>query len=631
MNRSIKMIWLAVAMAQLMTLTLVGLLLAWYIGGAHDASALRQPTPLPRQTGVAPGTSHVRPIRRARSVPRDPARTMPADGPYLHTDGGVIRDARGNPVRLSGVNWFGLETCTFAPGGLGNRSWWDLLDQVRALGYNTIRLPFSDQLVEQQNPPQYINYDLNPDLRGLSGLQIMDRLIAGAGARGLRIVLDRHRADCTAQSPLWYTADVSQAQWIRDLVFLAHRYRNQPAVIGLDLYNEPQFSATWGDGKPATDWRLAAEQAGNAVLRVNPHWLIFVQGITTYKGDAYWWGGNLEGAATAPVRLIVPHRLVYEAHDYGPSLYAQGWFAAPDFPRNLPAVWDAHWGYLAEQGIAPVLVGEFGGRTVAPDASPARTSRGKRDPTVQDGIWQRSLVQYLAQHRSMSFMYWSLTPDSQDTGGLLNDDWQTASPAKQELLRAVQGKAIPLPHSQSAQAAVRLLVADALSADSREQALTLKVINDSARPLDLSGAVVRYWLDASPGGSVPATATTELRTASVDWSSMGPNTVNVATGAARGRVYLDFQVQAQPGATTTVAPYGGTAQVTLRLFRPDWTAYSPAADWSYLASTVPVPAPHVTLALAGDLVWGTTPPSPLPPPAVPARPAQYYRHYARAE
>jgi endoglucanase len=555
---------------------------------------------------------------------------MPADGPYLHTDGGVIRDARGDQVRLSGVNWFGLETCAFAPDGLGNRSWWDLLDQVRALGYNAIRLPFSDQLFDPQSQPQYINYDLNPDLRGLSALQIMDRLIAGAGARGLRIILDRHRPDCTAQSPLWYTASVSEARWISDLVFLAHRYRNEPAVIGIDLQNEPQFSATWGDGHRATDWRLAAERAGNAVLRVNPHWLIFVQGITTYGKDTYWWGGNLEGAAAAPVRLIVAHRLVYEAHDYGPSLYPQGWFAAPDFPRNLPAVWDKHWGYLAEQGIAPVLVGEFGGRTVAPDVSTSTTPQVKKDPTVQDGIWQRSLVQYLAQHPTMSFMYWSLTPDSQDTGGLLNYDWQTASITKQVLLSTIEGAPIPLPHSLPAPATLRLLVADSLSRDSREQYVTLKVINDGPQTVDLSGAVVRYWLDAFPGGTVPVTATTQLRAANVDWSSLGPNTVTATTGTARGRIYIDFQVQAPSGTATMVAPYGGAALVTLRLYRPDWTAYSPSGDWSYLASIAPVPTQRVSLALAGHIVWGMRPPNP-PPLAVPAPPVWHYRFTLQPE
>ena len=51
---------------------------------------------------------------------------------------------------------------------------------------------------------------------------------------------------------------------------LAQRYASNPAVIGADLHNEPHGSATWGDGNPATDWRLAAERAGNAILAANP-------------------------------------------------------------------------------------------------------------------------------------------------------------------------------------------------------------------------------------------------------------------------------------------------------------------------------------------------------------------------
>jgi len=60
-------------------------------------------------------------------------------------------------------------------------------------------------------------------------------------------------------------------------------------VIGADLHNEPHGPATWGSGDVATDWRLAAERAGNAILKVNPDWLIIVQGVQEYQGDTYWW------------------------------------------------------------------------------------------------------------------------------------------------------------------------------------------------------------------------------------------------------------------------------------------------------------------------------------------------------
>src|SRR5581483_866358 len=115
--------------------------------------------------------------------------------------------------------------------------------------------------------------------------------------------------------------------------------------------NEPRGAATWGSGDLTTDWQLAAERAGNAILAVNPYVLIFVQGIEHTGDDWYWWGGNLLDAHDAPVHLNVPGRVVYAPHDYGPDVYPQPWFSASDFPNNLPAVWDTHWGYLAEDGI----------------------------------------------------------------------------------------------------------------------------------------------------------------------------------------------------------------------------------------------------------------------------------------
>lgn len=61
---------------------------------------------------------------------------------YLHTRGREILDSSNRPVRITGVNWFGLETSNFAPHGLWTRSMGSMLDQIRDLGYNTIRVPF---------------------------------------------------------------------------------------------------------------------------------------------------------------------------------------------------------------------------------------------------------------------------------------------------------------------------------------------------------------------------------------------------------------------------------------------------------------------------------------------------------
>ncbi len=212
-------------------------------------------------------------------------RPVQAQAPgYLHTDGARILDANGNQVILTGISWFGLETENYAPHGLWARNWESILDQIKDLGFNTIRLPYSNQLFDPSSQPNGINEELNPDLKGLSGLEILDKLIQGAGERGLKVILDRHRPDSHAQSELWYTPEYSEARWIQDWVMLAERYQGNDTVIGFDLHNEPHGSATWGSGDPLTDWRLAAEKAGNAVLAVNPGLLIIVEGVESGSG-----------------------------------------------------------------------------------------------------------------------------------------------------------------------------------------------------------------------------------------------------------------------------------------------------------------------------------------------------------
>ena len=149
---------------------------------------------------------------------------LPVDKPalaqtpdYLHTDGNRIVDSQGNPVLLTGISWFGLETDNFAPHGLWARNLDSFLDQIVELGFNTIRLPYSNQLFDPSSVPNGINYDLNPDLKGLNGLEIMDKVIAGAGERGLKVILDRHRPDSHAQSELWYTPQYDEDRCVRGL------------------------------------------------------------------------------------------------------------------------------------------------------------------------------------------------------------------------------------------------------------------------------------------------------------------------------------------------------------------------------------------------------------------------------
>jgi endoglucanase len=358
---------------------------------------------------------------------------------YLHTSGNKIVDSAGATVRITGINWFGMETDNKTFHGLwSSNPWKSQLDTMARLGYNTLRVPYSNDALKAGATATGINDFINPDLVGLSPLQILDRVVEYAGSKGMRVILDRHRPTAAGQTALWYTAAVPESTWISDWQMLARRYAGNTTVIGADLHNEPHAEGTnpnatgacWGCGDTARDWRLAAERAGNAILSVQPNWLIFVEGVSCPSGglsnvwdndpsndeDCGWWGGNLSKAGDFPVRLSVANRLVYSPHEYATSVYHQTWFDDPSYPANMPAIWDRYWGYLHKNNIAPIMMGEFGSTL--------------RDP--KDRVWLINLLDYA---RDMSFTYWSWNPNSGDTGGIALDDWTSIDTAKQSIIQ----------------------------------------------------------------------------------------------------------------------------------------------------------------------------------------------------
>ena len=352
---------------------------------------------------------------------------------WLSTRGNQIVDSAGNSVVITGVNWFGFEGTNMSANGLWTRSYKEMMQQMVDEGFNTIRLPFSSEMLAATGQALGIDYSQNADLRGLTPLQVMDRIIAHAGEIGLRVILDHHRSNAgngASENGLWYNDRYTEAGWINDWKMLAARYADDPTVIGADLHNEPH-NGTWGGGG-ARDWAAAAERAGNAIGEVNPNWLIFVEGVASYQGQNYWWGGNLMGVRDRPIELDVAGKLVYSAHDYPNSIYEQPWFQGPDFPANLPAKFDQMWGYIFKEGIAPVYIGEFGTKL--------------QDP--KDAPWFEAITSYLAGdfdnngtndlapgQQGISWTYWSWNPNSGDTGGILKDDWRSVHENKMDYLR----------------------------------------------------------------------------------------------------------------------------------------------------------------------------------------------------
>jgi endoglucanase len=266
------------------------------------------------------------------------------------------------------------------------------------------------------------NVNCNKDLQGLSSLQVMDKIISYMGTKGILVMLDMHSfaPDAYASNGLWYDSTHSEAVVIQGWRNLVARYKNVWNVFAIDIKNEP-FQATWGTGASTTDFNMAAQRIGNAVVN-DTNWLVFVEGTANSPNcvQGCFYGEDLQGVQTSPVVLSVPNRVVYSPHTYGPNVYNQPYFSDATFPNNMPPIWDAHFGFIKGLGASAVVTGEWGGST--------------KD---KNGIWLNAYVSYLKSKDMTDNFVWCLNPNSGDTGGLVGNDWITPDLAKLNLLASL--------------------------------------------------------------------------------------------------------------------------------------------------------------------------------------------------
>ena len=358
---------------------------------------------------------------------------------FLSVSGNKLIDTRGEEVRLTGVNWFGFETQNYFPHGIWTRDMKSVLQQIKDLGFNTIRVPWCNEMLNPGITIEIPSYGTDPHT-GVSPMnevetnitkpiELLDVFVQWCQDNDMKIVLDNHSraADAFLEEDFWYTAEYSEERWINDWIFMADRYKNFSAVVAMDLNNEPHGSS-WGNSNPATDWNKAAERCGNAILKVNPNTVIIVEGVGEFEGNSYWWGGQLMGAKKYPVQLSDPSKLMYSAHEYGPEVSDQDWFNTADFPQNMPGIWGANYDYLYEEGTSPLFVGEF----------------GIKEQDAFGGIaytWFTEFTKFMGNRYSWTF--WSMNPNSGDTGGILKDDWASVNQWKLDVLKPYFAPLIP--------------------------------------------------------------------------------------------------------------------------------------------------------------------------------------------
>jgi aryl-phospho-beta-D-glucosidase BglC (GH1 family) len=361
----------------------------------------------------------------------------------LSTRGRYVVDAAGNRFKLASVNWYGASDTRKVAGGLDTAPLASIVTAIRALGFNSVRLPFSNLMLHDSNPVDHRAVAANPQLDGLTPLEVYDRVVAALTNQGIVVIVNNHTTHpmwcCNLDSDgLWYTSDYSEDQWVDDWAMVARRYRDNPGVVGADLRNEvrPESTSTlprfpnWA-AQP-NDWRVAAERAGNRVLEENPDLLVVVEGINF--GQPFAPRPHLRPVSSDPIRLNVPHKLVYGAHNYGyigPSEISGPKYGDMDWPTFQAQMHD-EWGYVAldetRSYTAPVWVSEFG------------------DSMNQDKqTWFQNIVRYLKEG-DFDFAYWALNPGPKASGddeafALLAHDWKT--PLADWRIPLLQGTQLP--------------------------------------------------------------------------------------------------------------------------------------------------------------------------------------------
>ncbi|CAM5241370.1 MULTISPECIES: glycoside hydrolase family 5 protein [Streptomyces] len=409
-----------------LAVTAVALLLTATTGAGAAASA-----------AVPPRTA---PARVAVDTPDPAAWSAP-----LSTRGRYIVDAHGDRFRLKGANWDGAQGSWTGSGsatdpanhhagqdshgiplGLDRVPLTRLLADFHQLGINTIRLPFSNEMIHSTAPVPDGAVAANPQLRGRTPLEVYDAVVEALSQSGFAVVLNNHtntsRWCCGIDGNERWNSGQSTARWADDWVFMARRYASVPRVVGADLYNEVRRDVlddpNWGLGDDH-DWYGAARLAADRILtEANPRLLIVIEGIN-------WTGVPVDGlphgrpvltpARTLSHTLVDARKLVYSAHFYGYTGPRHSGATGigethdaryQDLSRaELAAALDDEAFFVEETGrhyTAPVWVSEFG--------------IGSGETNTAARTWFGHVTDYFADHDA-DFAFWPLV------GFEGHDDW----------------------------------------------------------------------------------------------------------------------------------------------------------------------------------------------------------------
>ncbi|KAI1614428.1 glycoside hydrolase superfamily [Exophiala viscosa] len=337
--------------------------------------------------------------------------------PLLRARGRDIVDKNGDRIKLISANWYGGSDMSMVSGGLDVRNRSGIARTIRELGFNSVRLPYADEIVQDNPVIEASLLSANDDLVGERALDVYAAVVQALTEAGLAVIVNNHITQarwCCDGYPCdmgWANDNLgpfcpvkqSEDDWIENLMAVMLPHVNNTYVVGVDLRNEvrgPTGRYMWNS------WATAAERAAARLHELQSDWLIIVEGVSS--------ANDIRGAEERPVRLQHQDKLVYSAHVYGWS----GWGSLlPYWYRTYKSFaedMDKNWQYLRASDTAPVWIGEIG--------APGRPAR-------KDFHYWKNLMRYL-QETDVDIGYWAINPrkpknNEYESYGLLEDDWET--------------------------------------------------------------------------------------------------------------------------------------------------------------------------------------------------------------